>query len=117
MKKYICSLLCLLLGAAGLASAQSPDAVPAQGTIAALVGDFLQQRDVLAVLALAQQPAQVGQRLDFGSISAAHRPADAVRHDLHQLRVAAVPKRNDVNPKFNSKRKVQDRSHLRPRAE
>ena len=33
MKKYICSLLCLLLGAAGLASAQSPDAVPAQGTI------------------------------------------------------------------------------------
>lgn len=32
-EKYICSLLCLLLGAAGLASAQSPDAVPAQGTI------------------------------------------------------------------------------------
>lgn len=33
MKKIICSILCLLLGAAGLASAQSPDAVPAHGTI------------------------------------------------------------------------------------
>lgn len=33
MKKYICSILCLMLGPAGLGSAQSPDAVPPQGTI------------------------------------------------------------------------------------
>ena len=33
MKKYICSILCLMLGPAGLGSAQSPDAVPPQGPI------------------------------------------------------------------------------------
>lgn len=33
MRKYICSILCLMLGSAGLVCAQSPDAVPPQGTI------------------------------------------------------------------------------------
>ena len=33
MKKYICAILGLMLGPAGLGSAQSPDAVPPQGTI------------------------------------------------------------------------------------
>lgn len=33
MKNYFCSIICLMLAAAGLAFAQSPDAVPAHGTI------------------------------------------------------------------------------------
>lgn len=33
MKKYLCSIICFILAAGGLAFAQSPDAVPAHGTI------------------------------------------------------------------------------------
>ena len=33
MKKYLYSIVCLILAAGGLAFSQSPDAVPAHGTI------------------------------------------------------------------------------------
>lgn len=76
MKKYICSLLCLLLGAAGLAHAQSPDAVPAQGTIE------IQVRGIPADDATAiSGPVSAGRQRDDTHAPACRRATDVLRVD------------------------------------